>query len=338
MQNRNDSFSLQIVDPDFPENNTPLVTSLNIGEDLILFKTDGIYRLLTADTLDPESNFPKTSHTYEKIYPIGTESEYVSRVIIQFEEIIKFVKIKGKTASEFTKVIWESNKLLLNSLDSLVKVYLSVNELAPKCDEIINKFKSKPTMPPLPKVPDLENNVRIFLSNAKHFLIETFRVLHIFYGLPFNSRNAAHFTSHLNWLENNLKSDHQITKLIKQDMGWIRLISESRNAIEHPEEGQKIDIFNIRIMPDNKFSLPTWSYDLSKKLQKIENQTDLIHNFEVLLHNMLHLYEDILLISSSENFNSRIIALHRIPEQEISKKCPIRYKVNLNPEFLDNNS
>ena len=29
-----------------------------------------------------------------------------------------------------------------------------------------------------------------------------------------------------------------------------------------------LNIFNIRIMPDNKCSLPSWSYDLSKKLQK----------------------------------------------------------------------
>jgi len=336
MHNRDDAFSLQIVDPDFPENNTPLVTSLNIGDDLILFKTDGIYRSLIADTIDPESNYPKTSHTYEKIYSIGTESEYVSRVIVQFEKIIKFVKIKDQTTSDFIQIIWEANKLLLNSLNSFLKVYFSVKELMPKCDEFIEKFKIKSTIPALPKVPGLDEHVRFFFNNAKLFLIETFKILHIFYDLPFNDRNAAHFTSHLTWLEKNLNSDHQITKLIQQDMSWIRLISESRNALEHPEEGQKIQIFNMRIMPDNKFSLPAWSYNLSKKLQKTQGQTDLINDFEVLLHNMLHLYEDLLLISSSENLNSKIVKLYKLPD--ISKKCPIHYKVTLNPEILDNKS
>ena len=336
MNNRNDAFSLEIVDPDFPENNTPLVKALNIGDDLILFKTDGIYRLLTAETIDPESNHPKTSHTYEKIYPIGTESNYVSRIIIQFEEIIKFVKIKDKTTPEFIQIIWESNKLLLNSLNSIVKVYFSVSELSPKCDDIIQKFKGKPTIPPIPKVPELENHVRIFFNNAKLFLIEIFRLLHTFYGLPFNGRNAAHFSNHLIWLEKNLGSSHQITELIQQDMEWIRLISESRNALEHPEEGQKIEIFNIRLMPDNKFALPSWSYDLSKKLEKTQGQTDLINDFDVLLHNMLHLYEDILLISSSENFISEIVSLYKLKEQAISKKCPVQYKVILNPEFSNN--
>ena len=200
MHNRKDAFSLEIVDPDFPENNTPIVNSLNIGDDLILFKTDGIYRLLTAETIDPESDYPETSHTYEKIFPIGTESDYVSRVIIQFEEIIKFVKVKDKTTSEFVQIIWEANKLLLNSLNSLVKVNFSANELAPKCDEIIEKFKGKSTLPPLPKIPELENHVRIFFNNAKLFLIETFRLLHTFYGLPFNGRYGVHFSNHLVWL------------------------------------------------------------------------------------------------------------------------------------------
>ncbi|MFA6815772.1 MAG: hypothetical protein WCS73_05705 [Lentisphaeria bacterium] len=168
----------------------------------------------------------------------------------------------------------------------------------PKCDELIEKFKTKSTIPPLPKVPGLDEHVRIFFNNAKLFLIETFRILHIFYGLPFNGRNATHFTSHLTWLGKNLNSNHQITKLIQQDMSWIRLISESRNALEHPEEGQKIQIFNIRIMHDNKFSLPAWSYNLSKKLQKTQGQTDLINDFDVLLHNMLHLYPHFSLIFS----------------------------------------
>lgn len=336
MPNRDDAFSLQIVDPDFPENSTSIVTSLNIGEDLFLFKTDGIYKLLTADTIDPESSFSNTSHTYEKIYPIGTESEYVSRILIQFEEIVKFVNFKDTTVSEYIQTIWESNKLLLNSLNSLVKVYSSVNELSPRCNELINRFQSEPTMPPLPKVQDLEEHVRNFFNNAKLFLIEIFRILHVFYDLPFNGRNAAHFTSHLTWLEKNLNNGHQITSLIQQDMDWIRLISESRNALEHPEEGQKVNIYNIRIMPDNKFSLPSWSYDLSKKLGKTKDKTDLIHDFEVLLHNMLHLYEDILLIASSENFNSKAVVLYKLNKQDISTNCPIHYRATLKKELLDN--
>ena len=47
---------MEIRDPNDPEDKSPIVQMLTIGNELLLFKESSIHRALTADTIDPEKN------------------------------------------------------------------------------------------------------------------------------------------------------------------------------------------------------------------------------------------------------------------------------------------
>jgi hypothetical protein len=333
--NRNDPISIEIKDPDNPEEIDPINSSVVVGDDLFIIKENSIYRILTAETIDPKNQHPDTKHSYEKIFDLGSSSPYVARVIIQFEKLIKFLSFNQSKRKDLLSYLWNANQYLLNSFECDKSIVEEATELLSKCSSIIEKHKNSSSIPALPQIPDLENKVRIYLNNAKLFLIESFRLLNIFYEMPFDGRKAAHFKSHLEWVKKNLGKEHSITKVISQDLEWIRLISECRNALEHPEEGQEIKIRNIALYAGNKFSGPAWSYDLRKKLDIQFDSVDLINDLSVFSHNMLHFFEELFLICVDENItHHKLLVLSRIPEDKINKKCPIKYTVTLKNEFI----
>jgi len=266
MFNRNDAFSFAIRDPNNPDEVDPINSSIVVDDELYVIKENSIYRIMTADTIDPDRKHLDTKHSYEKIFSIGSTSPYIARVIIQFEEMIKFLSLQKEDQNNLLSYLWQVNKYLLTACEIESFIFTKTTELAPICDRIIEENKRKPSIPAFPQIPDLESNIRIFLNNSKLFLIECFKLLHIFYKMELNDREAAHFNTHLNWARKHLGEDHHISNMISDDLFWIRLISECRNALEHPEKGQEIKFRNMTLLPDNKFSGPSWSYDLTKKL------------------------------------------------------------------------
>lgn len=335
MFNRNDAFSLEIKDPNNPDEVDPINSSIVVDDDLLVIKENSIYRIMTAETIDPEGKHLDTKHSYEKVFSIGSSSPYVARVIIQFEEIIKFLHLQKKEYDNILSYLWQSNKYLLNTLKIESIILNNATELMPICNRIIEENKRKSSIPALPQIPDLEGKVRTFLNNAKLFLIESFRQLNIFYKMPFGGRSIAHFGAHLDWTKKHLGEDHHLTKMISGDMDWIRLISECRNALEHPEKGQEIKIRNISLLPGNKFSGPSWSYDLSKKLNLKYGFVDLCNDLSIFTHNMLHFFEEFMLFCVKEKLaDSAILDIGKIPDQDVNPKCAIKYKVTLKEQNI----
>ncbi|WP_335827297.1 hypothetical protein [Aeromonas veronii] len=51
---RDRAFSIEVKDPDNFDIQEPILDSLVIGESLYLIKTNSIFRMLTADSIDPQ--------------------------------------------------------------------------------------------------------------------------------------------------------------------------------------------------------------------------------------------------------------------------------------------
>jgi hypothetical protein len=88
MFNRDSAISLEIKDPDDPDQEHHIKHMLSLEAQLLIFSITGIFRALTADTIDPERTHPDTRHSHEKIYSVGTSSGLVARTIIQFKETL----------------------------------------------------------------------------------------------------------------------------------------------------------------------------------------------------------------------------------------------------------
>jgi hypothetical protein len=333
--NRDSAIFMEIKDADDPDQEHHIKRMLTVDGQLLIFSNKGIFRMLTADTIDPERLHSDTRHSYEKIYAVGASSVLVARTIIQFKEIFDIAIPAAERKEALLTQLWKCTKLLLECEKSHYHIYKHVMELMPICDEIVENNKTKANIPALPKIPDLNTHISDFLMNGKLLLVEIHRFLNEFFGMPFDGRNASHFDRHRQWIERSLGEQHPLHKMLSEDEGWIRTISECSNAIRHREVGQTVDVENISLKPGNKFSGPAWKYDLSKKGLGTQNHfTDVISDFEVYVHNMTTFFEEILLLSiDSVLKDNAILALCKKPIEQILADCPTVYMVGLKQSF-----
>jgi len=66
---------MTIRDPENPDAEDPIVQMLTVGSDLFVIKALSIYRVLSADTIDPAKKHPDTRHSSEKLYSVGARSD-----------------------------------------------------------------------------------------------------------------------------------------------------------------------------------------------------------------------------------------------------------------------
>src|SRR5712691_2099951 len=84
-----------------------------LNESLYVFSTKKIFRIHTADGIDPDRTAPDTRHSYQAIYPIGCSNSFVARSIIQARQILDGVILApGLNKSNALDAIWEAAKLL----------------------------------------------------------------------------------------------------------------------------------------------------------------------------------------------------------------------------------
>ncbi|NTU49669.1 MAG: hypothetical protein HGA87_02025 [Desulfobulbaceae bacterium] len=327
---RSAAFSMDIQDPDAPSDDAGIVEMLTIDGQLLILKSSAIFRGLPAETIDPKRQDLETRHSYEKLYPVGLSNSYVARMVIQFKEIIPLVVQNAGLQDQLLCHVWKANKILLECEAAHYAIYKQAQELIPKCDVIIASNKAKAAISALPKVDELNKHVDHFLNNGKQFLIATFEILHIMYQMPFTGRTNTHFDEHREWIKNKFGSDDPIYKLLDQDKEWIKRIAELRNAIQHPESGQQVEVQNIALKPGNKFSAPVWRYDLTKKgLGRQDEFTDLIMDLNGSLCGLLTLFEELLIVCLKRDLdNSRsFLDIYKKIEEDVDRKRPVVYFV-----------
>jgi hypothetical protein len=150
-----------------------------------------------------------------------------------------------------------------------------------------------------------------------------------------DGRNEAHFDKHRAWIKANLGEEHSIYKTLEADEPWVRLIAECSNAVRHEETGLKLEVENFALKPGNKIAPPAWRYDLTKKgLERQDHYTDLIHDLDVRIYNMLTFFEEILVLCLQDELKDhKIFTIFRRTKEQINPKCPIVYEVSLKPQF-----
>ncbi len=328
---RDAAFSMEIRNPGEPDNKSPLVQALTIGGELLVFKETSIHKVLTADIIDPERKEMNTRHSHELLYSVGTTSPFVARMILQFQEMIALCIPDEMRNADIAQHVWKANRLLLECEKVCHHIYKHTMDLMSKCDETIEAHKSKEAIPALPKVPDLETHVEIFFIKGKHFLVATYELLYLFYQMPMNDKNEAHFNKHREWIKAKLGEGHPIYRMLEDDESWVRSISECSNAIRHGGPGFKLEFKNFALNPGNKFSAPAWRYDLTKNgLERQDGYSDLIQDLQVRMHNMWSFFEDLLLLCLQDELKEhKLLTVVRKRKEEINPKCPIVYEINL---------
>jgi len=334
MQKRDDAFSITINDPDLIDESAIIAMETINDALLLIFKESSIYKLLTADSTDPQKTQPDTGHTYEKIAAIGAASPYVARIFLQFKRIIDQVFSEDSIKPKLLEQVWSLNEQLLVCAQLESNIREQLDDVMQKCDIIIEQNKSSRAIPTLAKLKNLESDAKSFLLVGKQFLIDCFKLISLFTDLPLGARDEAHFDKHIKWLQQNRPTLKKLSLALGNDLFWIRRLSECRNAIEHPGPGQSLTIENTKLHPGNKFSLPTWSYDLTNKINVQESSIPIHQELDAYLNNMLYFLEEILLFCISESLPADgMFSIYQHDEADIKPNCPIKYYASLSSKF-----
>lgn len=331
---RNSAFSINVSDPNSNDKDS-IHSMITIEDRLFCFAEKSIKEILTAETIDPDNEYPETRHSFQTIYNIGTANSFVARTIIQSNEILNSLILKdGLDKQEILNHIWACSNFIISCEDSFNKIFIQTNELMYKCDEIITKHKGGTFIPQLPQVDDLNQHVVSFLGNAKRFLEASHSLFCIFYGSPYYDAN---FKCYRDWINKNKPECKELIRVLEQDKEWIQLLAWYRNALDvnHSQPRFMVTINNFKLHKGNKFSNPSWRYDFRAKnggnLQEIAS--DIITDMNIDLTNLLSFFEEIFLICVKDNWDTRFqFELFRRPEEKIDKKCPLLYFVSLKLE------
>lgn len=209
--NKNDAFSMKLGS----DKGGAIQHLFPINGGLYAFSTKKIFRIRTADDVDPECLDPATRHSYQEIYPVGCNNSFVARSIIQAKQVLDGVLLRPELSKEkLLDAVWETAKLLLQCENAHFRIYNDAISLLPKVDDIVEKSKSHATISSLPQVDDLDERVGSFLGSAKRFLEKAHALLILFYGCPDLGSN---FKAYREWMSANCGDREQVVALLYGD-------------------------------------------------------------------------------------------------------------------------
>lgn len=298
-----------------------------IDDKLFSFKNENVYEIQPKETNLEQQN---SNSAQKKILDIGTKSPYIARVILQFEPIIKSSIVEEDTQARLIKHIWEMNKELVTCYKTFEALKEEVNTLAPQCNHIVQQSKDRATTPALPQVANLEDRVHTFFTSGQKFLVETFKIFVILFNMAVAKNKEDSFKSHSRWIGNHFGTNHNLAKIVEQDIAWITLLSEFSNALERPSKKNRVEIKNFALVSGNKFMFPSWSYSLSGKKLGEANNLSLLNDLDVFLDNMLCFFEEIMLQSIQQKLNENnntLLHIEKFKEEKIDANCPIEYGI-----------
>jgi hypothetical protein len=304
-----------------------------LNESLYVFSTKKIFRIHTADDIDPNRTAPDTCHSYQEIYPIGCRNSFVARSIIQAKQILDGVILApGLSQSNILDAIWQATELLLRCENAYFQIYNETISLLATCGALIEEAKSKPSIPSLPQIAELEERVGTFLGSAKRCLEKTHALLGIFYGCPIHKPNfQSNFQAYREWMAAHRSNSEAVLALLDGDKDWIRFIAEARNAlsVNHAKQHFILEVQNFTLQPGNKFSGPSWRHDLSGRGGPVQGYwSDIIKDMDTHMYNMLTFLEEVYILCILDRCDRRLpfeFAVYRKPEDDISEECPVLY-------------
>lgn len=252
----------------------------------------------------------------------GSSDPIVARTIIQAEKLAALYELKEEDCLRIAGIYNEVRRHL-HQCDNISKDI--VGEINDKYGQL--RFEGGAANGDgaihLPAASNLTNNVETYLYHAKLVFRELKGVFEPTLGKNF--KPSTQYEHIADWSAKRFGKDNWLTKWLRDNCAWIEKVVNSRNAIEHPENGS-LEVRNFHIAQTEGgapyIEEPVWS--LNKEKPK-----SLLKDMQVLTSNMLE-FSEILLIYCLRNFkNIYPITIAEIPENQRNVDIPLRFMAAL---------
>jgi len=295
------------------------VMMVGIHGTMYIIKEKSIWKLLLADNIDPERKTETLPDTTQKFLSYGAKSEIVSRTLIQANELLK----KGCTPDSLNIEDCLAEVLRVTAgIAGLFNIIDHINKGFSRAREIVGANAIKPTMP-LPTFDDLDNKWSAALNCLDEIRSGIRQLAFIFY--PNIRRNDKWFVDLREVLtfeafEMSDTTNHaEALDAVDHDLGFARWI---RNAKSHPKDGQRVTLWNYRLMPDGNVAPPSITIEKEKGDAK---DIDLVYLLKQLSNAMLFSFEMVLLWlcgSNQKPMMGQRVQIYRRAESDIKVGTP----------------
>src|ERR1035437_3617587 len=169
----------------------------------------------------------------QQVSDYGASNPICARLTLQINELLKFCKISEKQKENVFGV------MLLNVVTKLMVCFRIKEQLTKEIrahqkqiDEKGLEFQAQGRAYTLPSVINLRHHAETFLYNAKSALRDFTVVFKILFSKDF--KNEARYDKVHKWAEVKFGSNDVFSKMLADDLPWIKRLIAMRNAIEHP--------------------------------------------------------------------------------------------------------
>lgn len=254
----------------------------------------------------------------------GTRNIVVARLKIQIHDLVQWANLPTDRRKQVVAVYGELAERLIKChevYDRLLAAHnTALDELRPNPD---------PRIKSVPHLIDLSGEIKPFLYESKNFLRELLRVINIFFGTGFHTASvfcalAGKRNENLvEWATKKFGTPDPFTTMLVTEQDWAGELIRKRNAVEHPGgRSGALDIENFKSMQDGGFVPPVWHRDR-------EPPTEILHDLETYLDNLLTLAEDMLVSCIFHTTPDSIVQFVEIPEKDRASSCPVRLRIQL---------
>jgi hypothetical protein len=259
----------------------------------------------------------------QQLSDYGTSNPILARLAMQFEKLMEFHNISEKQRREIFQV-------MLTEIVPKVVVCSRIKEQLTKeirghqklIDEKGLEFQAQGRAYTLPSVVDLRHHAETFLYNAKSALREFTAVFQILFSKDFQPE--VRYDKVHKWAEMKFGSKDAFSKMLTDDLPWIKRLASMRNAVEHPGgHSGTLHVDNFTSEEKDRTVLviePMWYLNSEKK-------SPIAHDMEVFVANLLTFFEESLLLCIQKLPSRFPVAIVEIPEAQRDPQCPIRFTI-----------
>jgi hypothetical protein len=228
---------------------------VKVGDDFLIVKTKSIYSMILPDSIDPERTNPTLpKHSQQKVLSYGSEEPFVGRTLLQADVLFKDHAQPSRINSASA----------LNISLSFLKEIAVLHELSNKFTE---EFKSKNASFEgktdenqslhLPSISDIDQQTKTFIRNSDNAARHIIELAQLFYP---DIKNKGWGEQLLEKLKAEKGSEDPSVKFVEIMNPKLGLVRNLRNAIEHPQKDDKVEIQDYRLDKTGYVTPPTILY------------------------------------------------------------------------------
>ncbi|MEO4043157.1 hypothetical protein AAFN47_16265 [Hoeflea sp. CAU 1731] len=291
---------------------------VEFGDRFLIVKEKAVYEFIMADKIDPDRNNERIPNSQQRIFKVGSNDPVIGHTLLTADTLFN---------PKFLPDTFDREKAMdaaLRLTNDLVAMRDEQRKLLKEIEIDVADAATKPFNSgfAIPAIMDLEPRCKTVVQRADHITIAVLDIARLFFG-----SQITHADSLSKFAESEFEEEDQFRIFSEQAVPLLRLIRESRNAVEHHKPAKRAVFANFQMNSEGKLVRP--QFELIHP-QFPQPTTDLVEFFGYLIEELSTLFETFVALCCGyyAQFDKFIIAV--VSQDKARRRSPhVRYSYAL---------